>query len=57
MDERISAADTLPKILRYCYQKYGDTKVAQRQKKLGRWKSFTWKEYYEFVTGKANETE
>ena len=45
----MDAADTLPKILRNYYQKYGDTKVAQRKKKLGRWKSFTWKEYYENV--------
>ncbi len=41
--------DTLPKNLVAGYQKYGDKKIAMRQKDLGIWRSFTWKESYEQV--------
>ncbi len=41
--------DTLPKSLLASYRKYGDRKVAMRQKDLGIWRSYTWKESYEQV--------
>lgn len=41
--------DTLPKILRRNYLRYGDKKVAMRKKDLGIWKEYTWKDVYEHV--------
>ncbi len=41
--------DTLPKLLRRNYQKYGDKKVAMREKDFGIWQEYTWKDYYEKV--------
>jgi len=41
--------DTLPKILRDNYQKFGDKKVALRKKKFGIWQEYTWKDYFETV--------
>lgn len=41
--------DTLPKYLLAGYQKYGDRKIAMRQKDLGIWRSFTWQQSYEQV--------
>jgi long-chain acyl-CoA synthetase len=42
-------ADTLPKSLAAGYRKYGDRKVAMRQKDLGIWRSYTWLDSYEQV--------
>ena len=39
--------DTLPKLLKFNYGKYGDKKVAMRVKELGIWQEYTWKDYYE----------
>ncbi len=41
--------DTLPKILVSNYKKYGDSRIAMRQKDFGIWNRYTWKEYYENV--------
>ena len=41
--------DTLPKLLLRNYKKYGDKKVAIREKDFGIWQSYTWKDYYELV--------
>src|SRR3990170_2609802 len=41
--------DTLPKILRAQYQKYGDRKVAMRKKQYGIWNNYTWRDVYERV--------
>jgi len=41
--------DTLPKILLSNYKKYGDKRIAVRQKDFGIWSRYTWKEYYENV--------
>jgi len=41
--------DTLPKNLIAGYQKYADGKVAMRQKDMGIWRSYTWKDSYESV--------
>ena len=40
--------DTLPKLLRYNYQRHPN-KEALRAKDRGVWKSFTWKDYYKNV--------
>ena len=41
--------DTLPKILRDNFLKYGDREVALRKKNFGIWQEYTWKDYYESV--------
>jgi long-chain acyl-CoA synthetase len=41
--------DTLPKNLIATYEKFGDKKVAMRQKDMGIWRAYTWKESYEQV--------
>ncbi len=41
--------DTLPKNLIAAYEKYGDSHVAMRQKDMGIWRAYTWKESYEQV--------
>jgi long-chain acyl-CoA synthetase len=41
--------DTWPKILKYNYEKYGDTRRAMRHKHHGIWQPYTWKDYYESV--------
>ena len=38
--------DTWPKLLKYNYEKYGDTHRAMRYKHYGIWQPFTWKDYY-----------
>jgi len=42
-------ADTLPKLLKRNYEKYGDRMVVMRDKKFGIWQEYTWKDYYESV--------
>ena len=39
-------SDTLPKLLRENYAKYGNSKVALRKKDRGIWKSYTWEDYF-----------
>jgi len=41
--------DTLPKSLIAGYEKYGDRKIAMRQKDMGIWRSYTWQDSYEQV--------
>jgi long-chain acyl-CoA synthetase len=38
--------DTWPKVLKYNYEKYGDTRRAMRHKHHGIWQPYTWKDYY-----------
>jgi long-chain acyl-CoA synthetase len=38
--------ETWPKILKYNYEKYGDSRSAMRNKHLGVWHPHTWKDYY-----------
>jgi long-chain acyl-CoA synthetase len=38
--------DTWPEILRYNYEKYGDSQTAIRYKNRGIWQPYTWKDYY-----------
>src|SRR3972149_3163664 len=42
-------ADTLPKSLRAACRIYGEDRTAMRQKDMGVWRSFTWKESHEQV--------
>src|SRR4030042_6373734 len=37
--------DTWPKILKYNYEKYGDTVLAMRHKNHGIWQRYSWKDY------------
>ena len=41
--------DTLPKLLRRNYEKYGDKRIAMRKKDFGFWQSYSWEDYYEKV--------
>lgn len=43
------AADTLPKLLRRNFKRYGDDQIAMRVKDMGIWKKYTWKDYYKNV--------
>ena len=45
----MDALDTLPKNLLAGYQKYGDRKMAMRQKDRGIWRPFSWQESYQQV--------
>ncbi len=38
--------DTWPKVLKYNYETYGDSRKAMRHKHYGIWQSYTWKDYY-----------
>jgi len=38
--------DTWPKILKYNYELYGDSRKAMRYKHYGIWQPYTWKDYY-----------
>lgn len=41
--------DTLPKSFKQNYERYGNKKVAMREKDGGIWKSYTWSDYYHRV--------
>ncbi len=41
--------DTLPKLLKRNFERWGDTKVAFRDKDYGIWNEYTWKDVYENV--------
>jgi len=45
----VSSSDTLPKLLLRNARKFGDGKVALREKEFGIWQSFTWRNYLEHV--------
>ncbi len=38
--------DTLPKLLKRNYERWGDREIAMRHKDLGIWQEFTWSEHY-----------
>jgi long-chain acyl-CoA synthetase len=38
--------DTWPKVLKYNYEKYGDSRSAMRHKHFGVWQTHTWKDYF-----------
>jgi len=41
--------DTLPQLLRYHYRRFGNSKIAMREKDRGIWKPHTWSDYYAIV--------
>ena len=41
--------DTFPKLLRHNARKWGDDRVAMREKEFGIWQPYTWRDYYEHV--------
>ena len=41
--------DTLPKLLKRNFERWGDTEVAFRDKDYGIWNEYTWKDVYENV--------
>jgi len=41
--------DTLPKMLKGNYQRYGNKRIAMRRKEFGIWTEYTWQDYYEHV--------
>ena len=45
----MSKEDTLPKLLRRNYKRYGSDSVAMREKTMGIWKRLYWEEYYNNV--------
>ncbi len=45
----MSDLDTLPKYLIAGYRKYGDRKIAMRQKDMGIWRCYSWQDSYEQV--------
>jgi long-chain acyl-CoA synthetase len=47
LSTRLQTADTLPRLLKYNYDKYGDKKVAMRVKQFGIWQAYTWKDFYD----------
>jgi long-chain acyl-CoA synthetase len=49
MKEVLERHDTFPKLLLRNAERFGDRKVAMREKELGIWQSFTWREYHEHV--------
>ena len=49
MKEVSTRHDTFPKLLLRNAERFGDRKVAMREKEFGIWQSFTWKEYHEHV--------
>jgi long-chain acyl-CoA synthetase len=41
--------DTLPQLLRYHYRRFGDKRIAMREKDRGIWNKYTWADYYSLV--------
>ncbi|HEU5360950.1 MAG TPA: hypothetical protein VFU42_07305, partial [Candidatus Deferrimicrobiaceae bacterium] len=42
-------ADTFPKLLLRNAERFGDRKIAMREKEFGIWQEFTWGEYHQHV--------
>lgn len=49
VDNKLVATNTLPKLLKFDYERYREGRIALRQKDFGIWQSYTWKDYYENV--------
>ena len=46
METGSDKGDTWPKVLKYNYENYGDSRRAMRHKRYGIWQPYTWKDYY-----------
>jgi long-chain acyl-CoA synthetase len=49
MKDVLARHDTFPKLLVRNAERFGDRKIAMREKELGIWQEFTWKEYHDHV--------
>ena len=49
MKGALAQYDTFPKLLQRNAERFGDRKIAMREKEFGIWQAFTWKEYHEHV--------
>jgi long-chain acyl-CoA synthetase len=49
MKEILARHDTFPKLLARNAERFGDRKVAMREKEFGIWQEFSWKDYHEHV--------
>ena len=49
MKEILETLDTFPKLLGRNAERFGERKVAMREKEFGIWQEFSWKEYHEHV--------
>ena len=49
MKEVLARFDTFPKLLAHNAERFGNRKVAMREKEFGIWQEFTWKEYHDHV--------
>ncbi|MCL5965841.1 MAG: long-chain fatty acid--CoA ligase [Deltaproteobacteria bacterium] len=49
MKDVIGSHDTIPKLLVRNAERFGDRKVAMREKEFGIWQEFTWKDYHDHV--------
>jgi long-chain acyl-CoA synthetase len=41
--------DTLPQLLRYHYRRFGNSRIAMREKDRGIWRPYTWSDYYAII--------
>lgn len=48
-EQKQITADTLPKLLLHHYRRFGDSKIALREKDRGVWIKYTWADYYSIV--------
>ena len=49
MKSVLAQHDTFPKLLARNAERFGDRKIAMREKEFGIWQEFTWREYHEHV--------
>jgi len=49
MKETLAQYDTFPKLLQRNAERFGDNKIAMREKEFGIWQEFTWKQYHDHV--------
>src|SRR4030066_1626012 len=49
MKSVLAQHDTFPKLLVRNAERFGDRKIAMREKEFGIWQEFTWRQYYEHV--------
>jgi len=48
-EQTLGTSDTLPQLLRHHYRRFGDHRIALREKDRGIWKPYTWADYYSIV--------
>ena len=48
-EQKQGLPDTLPQLLRHHHRKFGDSRIAMREKDRGIWNKYTWADYYSLV--------